>query len=493
MRRAELHVEHYHNKRFLSSRRFLSRGKSIVFGSATTADLRLLGESVNGVHAIVEHTEQGWMLYDMTPPTPQGQTGHERAITQPTTLDIGAHQLRLVPKELSYKLFEPSVALAPKLSDHFIHQIVVKQNGHVVHTYNLKANETFHYSVGTNNVQLAPPPQGQPWKTTELGTFLFLQRLTPGPDAQMAAAAVTFDRNDKIAMIAAMSFIAVVIFAVIVASFSKKEVAKYEENDYSRMIFDAKVTEKKKQESVKMAKKMAPKKTTEQQPSNKVAAGAPRTLENAPSAKKVLTNIRAAQLGQIIGRISNRAAKSLNASMGVALGPKESTGAPVGSGMPSVGGLGQLGNGKLANSRYKIAAVGTSGKGGGVSDFKGVGGLKAGAIGNADVGLVEEEAEVDGGLDREVIAQYIKSQLGQIRYCYERQLSANPDLYGKVQVAFVIGGDGGVTTQNIGVSTLKSAMVEGCILRRVSNWKFPAPKGGTQVKVTYPFLFKSTN
>jgi TonB family protein len=83
--------------------------------------------------------------------------------------------------------------------------------------------------------------------------------------------------------------------------------------------------------------------------------------------------------------------------------------------------------------------------------------------------------------------------LGQIRYCYERQLSASPDLYGKVAVKFVIGAAGEVTSQQIGSSTLKNAMVEGCILRRVARWKFPNPKGGTSVIVTYPFLFKSLN
>jgi outer membrane biosynthesis protein TonB len=107
--------------------------------------------------------------------------------------------------------------------------------------------------------------------------------------------------------------------------------------------------------------------------------------------------------------------------------------------------------------------------------------------------VIDEETIVDGGLDPEVIAVYIKSQLGQIRYCYERQLSANPDLYGKVQIKFTIGGDGRVVEQSIGTTTMKNAAVEGCILRRVSGWRFPKPTGGTAVVVTYPFLFKATN
>ncbi|MGZ3721801.1 MAG: AgmX/PglI C-terminal domain-containing protein, partial [Bdellovibrionales bacterium] len=120
------------------------------------------------------------------------------------------------------------------------------------------------------------------------------------------------------------------------------------------------------------------------------------------------------------------------------------------------------------------------------------GALSVGNTGTADVGVLEEETEVEGGLDKEAIARVIRSQLGQIRYCYERQLSANPDLYGKILVKFTIGAAGSVTAQTIGNTSLNNAMVEGCILRRIAGWQFPNPKGGTNVLVSYPFLFKST-
>ena len=138
------------------------------------------------------------------------------------------------------------------------------------------------------------------------------------------------------------------------------------------------------------------------------------------------------------------------------------------------------------------SGVSTAGRGGGGS-LSGYGSLSGGNTGNAGIGLIEEESEVVGGLDRDVIAQYIKTQLGQILYCYERQLSAHPEMEGKVSVKFTIDGSGKVDEQKIGDTTLKNATVEGCILNRVAQWKFPNPKGGTKVVVTYPFLFKSTN
>ncbi|MCX7978607.1 MAG: AgmX/PglI C-terminal domain-containing protein, partial [Bdellovibrionaceae bacterium] len=137
--------------------------------------------------------------------------------------------------------------------------------------------------------------------------------------------------------------------------------------------------------------------------------------------------------------------------------------------------------------------TGLSTVGGGSGKISGLGGLAAGRTGQGGVGLIEDETEVVGGLDREVIAEVIRSKLGQILYCYERQLSANPDLYGKVSVKFTIGPSGQVESQFINDTTLKDKSVEGCILSRVASWKFPAPAGGTRVNVMYPFIFKSTN
>lgn len=119
--------------------------------------------------------------------------------------------------------------------------------------------------------------------------------------------------------------------------------------------------------------------------------------------------------------------------------------------------------------------------------------MASGGVGSASVGILDEESEIEGGLDKDVIARVINSQLGEIRYCYERQLAAEPDIYGKVVVRFSIDAGGTVNTQRVGLTTLRSAIVEGCILRRVASWKFPKPRGGTTVLVTYPFLFKSTN
>lgn len=203
----------------------------------------------------------------------------------------------------------------------------------------------------------------------------------------------------------------------------------------------------------------------------------------------LLKAVESGRLSKLLGKVSAQAARS--AELVISRGVKAGEGGS-GRALASVGAVDRSGKDWSGDATGTGVTVSTRGKGGG-GTLGGVG-LAAGRTGSAGgVGLVEDESEIVGGLDRDVIAGVIKSQLGQILYCYERQLSADPDLFGKVAVRFTIGPSGGVESQAIGDTTLKNKSVEGCILTKIAGWKFPAPTGGTKVMVTYPFLFKSTN
>ncbi len=148
-------------------------------------------------------------------------------------------------------------------------------------------------------------------------------------------------------------------------------------------------------------------------------------------------------------------------------------------------GLGRGGGGLSANT-VGVGPVGALGVAG------------AGAVGRLGRGRatslgIDEPASVQGGLDREVIRRVILSHRIEIRYCYEKQLSATPNLAGKVKIQFVIGADGRVTTARAMRSTLPDPEVGRCIVSKVRTWTFPKPRGGGVVVVTYPFLFKPVN
>jgi TonB family protein len=156
------------------------------------------------------------------------------------------------------------------------------------------------------------------------------------------------------------------------------------------------------------------------------------------------------------------------------------------------GGLGLRGNGGGGGgtgNTIGIGAIGTKGRGGGTSNY----GSGAGVLGgkqSVDVGITTSEPMVMGSLDKELIRKVIRDHMGQIRFCYESQLSKFPKLSGKVAIKFVINADGKVVTSNVAQSTMSNAEVENCMAGRVRTWQFPKPKGGGVVIVTYPWNFK---
>jgi outer membrane biosynthesis protein TonB len=132
---------------------------------------------------------------------------------------------------------------------------------------------------------------------------------------------------------------------------------------------------------------------------------------------------------------------------------------------------------------------GTKGKGGGQAGYGKM--TMVGSTGAAPIGL-SQEATVDTGLDRDAIAAVINRNLGQVRFCYEQGLQADPNLNGRVAVDFTIGGNGAVRVANVANSSLNSKTIEDCIVMRLKSWKFPLPQGGVDVKVSYPFVLRRT-
>jgi outer membrane biosynthesis protein TonB len=147
------------------------------------------------------------------------------------------------------------------------------------------------------------------------------------------------------------------------------------------------------------------------------------------------------------------------------------------------------GNGLIAGS----AGSGGRAESAGGYGTRGAGGGKAGygkislVGGTSGVDLPSEEAMVEGGLDRDQIAAVINKNKGQIIYCYEQGLQGQPELRGRVSVQFVIGAKGRITVASVAQSSLRSKLVEGCMLAKMKTWQFPQPTGNVNVDVLYPF------
>ncbi len=164
------------------------------------------------------------------------------------------------------------------------------------------------------------------------------------------------------------------------------------------------------------------------------------------------------------------------------------------------GGVGSAGQGGIKGYLPGNGLIaGSNGKGGkaqsaGGYGTRGVGGGRAGygkislVGGTSAVSLpLDDEAEIVGGLDRDQIIAVINRHKGEIIYCYEKGLQAQPAIGGRVAVDFVIGPAGKITTAKVAQSSLGSKYVENCMLARMKTWQFPRPVGNVNVDVLYPF------
>jgi len=153
------------------------------------------------------------------------------------------------------------------------------------------------------------------------------------------------------------------------------------------------------------------------------------------------------------------------------------------------GGLGSRGSGLGGGGTASgLGGLGTKGIGSGKSGY-GSGGGNFGAKGEGGIGTVGGDPIILGALDRSLIDAVIKRHMNQIRYCYQRELTKKPSLGGKIVIKFVIAKDGSVSSASKKSSTMGNGAVEQCIVGRFMRMKFPEPKGGGIVIVSYPFIF----
>jgi len=91
-----------------------------------------------------------------------------------------------------------------------------------------------------------------------------------------------------------------------------------------------------------------------------------------------------------------------------------------------------------------------------------------------------------------VVGEYLGRHWSKFKYCYEKGLLRDANIYGKVAVTFTIGADGRVEQAEILQASLEDNNVQQCVLRTVRHIRFPKPRGGGEVIVTYPFLFTTS-
>lgn len=448
-----------------------------TFGSSRLAKLISISDKSAGIEAVFEFKNGQWYYHDLGVKTPDLDSSPSVCVNKVTTLQHGESTLQFTPVMKDFDIMERLENLGVGVQGGKTYQLFIVKNGARVVDVKILAPGKKYKSI--------PSMPSQTWVHQTLGDLKIQQRTVQLDNMEALGhfnPKEMIDPNSKRETYAVLGASALVMLAILFGPSPKHhEVVAPMPKVAQKVIVKTDIKMKKQKQ---VAAKQAPTPPTPTPPAAQPAGGG-----SGGRVANMVKSLSGGRISQLLGKVSSQAAKSANVI--VTNGVKAGTGAS-GRALAGIGNVERSGRDWGSESGGKDVTVSTVGRGGG-RNASGMGGLAAGSTGSAGVGLIEEEGEITGGLDREVIAQYIKTQLGQILYCYERQLSANPDLFGKVAVKFTIGASGAVEKQLIGDTTLKNATVEGCILNRVAAWKFPTPQGGTKVLVTYPFLFKSTN
>lgn len=149
-----------------------------------------------------------------------------------------------------------------------------------------------------------------------------------------------------------------------------------------------------------------------------------------------------------------------------------------------------VGGGGTGWGTIGLGSYGTIGKGSGASvgygDAASAGVLRAAVVSVPTVTIGAPMAAA-GGLDKAIIRRYLRRQLHQIQYCYDRRLLSGAKLAGTLTAHFTIGGDGRVVAAT--ADGLGDTELEACVAGVIQAIEFPRTDGGGVVRVNYPFTF----
>ncbi|MBI5508779.1 MAG: AgmX/PglI C-terminal domain-containing protein [Deltaproteobacteria bacterium] len=152
------------------------------------------------------------------------------------------------------------------------------------------------------------------------------------------------------------------------------------------------------------------------------------------------------------------------------------------------GGMGMRGGGAGG-----AGSLGIGGLGDGSGGYGGRGGMAADLGGRDRKGYKVEIGRTitKGCLTEQQVGRVLSRVHNQARYCYEKELTRNPNMAGKVTTFFIIGSTGAVQTVKVSASTMNDAAVEDCLVRVIQRLRFPPCQGGGIAEVTYPWIFKA--
>ena len=103
-----------------------------------------------------------------------------------------------------------------------------------------------------------------------------------------------------------------------------------------------------------------------------------------------------------------------------------------------------------------------------------------------------KRAPNEADIDSAGVTKVINVSRAAIKRCYDKALTSNPMLKGKLSVKITINEQGRVSRTDIVDDSLHDAEVSKCVKGVIGRLRFPKPAGGS-ASVTFPFAFDPKN
>ncbi|MBC7457474.1 MAG: hypothetical protein H7235_04300, partial [Bdellovibrionaceae bacterium] len=406
-----------------------SRDKRVTFGLSRKAGLSSIDPTHSPYQAVIEFSQGQWHFVQF-----------EFNCKNPLMLIKDNTHVEFAHSSLQFHIIEKPAFVASRLdamqtTGPLQRKIVIVSKGQkILKTEVLKIDEPFHFGIaGTKH--LIPFKNTKDWDLQTIEEFQFKSKLIQVEDLDALGKLSSDQMVDKESKKLLFATLFSMVLLVTIGLFSSKtEVVQKNPVPVAAQNVVVKIDKK---EKIKRAQQRAQAAAEKAAPAAQQAQSTPQQASASPNkVSAMLKGAIGARISQLIGKVSSTDARTANV-IATAQGIKAGSG-PSGRALAALGNMDSSGRNWTGEAVGTQRGVSTAGIAGGKGSSGLGSGLAAGKTGAGGVGLLEEESEVEGGLDREIIAQYIKSQLGHILACYERQLAARPELHGKISIKFII-------------------------------------------------------
>ncbi len=152
--------------------------------------------------------------------------------------------------------------------------------------------------------------------------------------------------------------------------------------------------------------------------------------------------------------------------------------------------LKNVGAGGKGTSTIGISGVGSKGRGGGANSYGGNNGLGD----KGEVAIVNIEGNTNdfvSTIDKEAIRRIIRSNRNAIKSCYDKELTRNPTLSGKIVLQWQITNGGKMINSKVKSNDMSTNTLGPCIMNRLRVLQFPDPGPVEIAEVAFPFVFEA--